>query len=128
MALVKANELNFGGRVSVDEHSRTANAPLPSTEGFYVYRMPRSDKGVERGPRKASKPVKVSKASKRGPGRPRVYNGTVRRIVASFLKKHGYTHGLALLKKERKIKVSKTVARSVAAEVGITFKRGRPAA
>lgn len=125
--MAKSNELNFGGRVSKDEHSATVNAPLPSTEGFYVFRMPRSDKGVERGPRKAVKPVKVSKA-KRGPGRPRVYNGTVRRIVASFLKKHGYTHGLALLKKERKIKVSKTVARSVAAEVGIVFKRGRPAA
>jgi hypothetical protein len=98
-----------------------------TTGGFYIFRMPRADKGVVRGPREAVKPVKASKA-KRGPGRPRVYDGSVRRTIASFLKKYGYTHGLKLLKKERKIKVSKTVARHVAAEVGITFKRGRPAA
>lgn len=113
-----ANEFHYEGKGIVAE---------ASTEGFKVFRMPRSDRGVARGPRKASKPVKASKV-KRGPGRPRVYNGTVRRIVASFLRKYGYTHGLVKLRKERKIKVSKTVARAVAAEVGLTFKRGRPAA
>lgn len=101
-----------------------------TTEGFYVYRMPRADKGVERGPRKEVKPVKASKvdSAKRGPGRPRVYNGTVRRIVAAALRKLGYTHGEAFLRKERKLKVSKTFLRSVAEAEGITFKRGRPAA
>ena len=110
-----------------DEHVRTANSPLETNDGFYVYRMPRADKGVARGPRKEVKPVKVSKA-KRGPGRPRVYNGTQRRIVAAALRKFGYTKGLEFLRKERKLKVSKTLARDVAEEVGLTFKRGRPAA
>jgi hypothetical protein len=120
------NELVHGG---ANEVGPTCRGKL-TTEGFYVYRMPRADKGVQRGPREVVKPAKPVKASKvkRGPGRPRVYDGSVRRTIASFLKKYGYTHGLKLLKKERKIKVSKTVARSVAEEVGITFKRGRPAA
>ena len=61
-------------------------------------------------------------------GRPRVYNGNDRRVVASYLKKHGYTKGLALLAKERKLKVSLTLARQVALEVGIKFMRGRPKA
>ncbi len=111
------NELNFGGRQSVQETS----------EGFYIYRMPRSDKGVERGKRKVKR-AKRAVAQKRGPGRPRVYDAATRRTVASYLRKYGYTHGLKKLRKERKIKVSKTVARAVAAEMGLTFKRGRPAA
>jgi transposase len=110
------------------QNELTHNGGEVSIEGFKVFRMPRSDRGVARGPRKASKPEKVFKAGKRGPGRPRVYNGTQRRIVAAALRKYGYTHGLAFLRKERKLKVSKTLARQVAQEVGLTFKRGRPAA
>lgn len=97
------------------------------TEGFKVFRMPRSDRGVARGPRKVEKSVKV-KAGKRSPGRPRVYNGTQRRIVAAALRHYGYTKGLEFLRKERALEVSMTLARDVAKEVGITFKRGRPAA
>lgn len=73
------------------------------------------------------KAVKVEK-SKGKVGRPRVYNGTHRRIVAAALKNHGLTKGLAFLAKERKLKVSMTLAISVAKENGIEFKRGRPAA
>lgn len=122
-----ANELNFGGR---DEQVATGNCPLPTTEGFYVFRMPRVDKGVERGPRKPVKQVKAKVAAKgeRGPGRPRVYNGTDRRIVAAALKRFGYTKGREFLRKERKLKVSLTLCRQVAEAEGITFKRGRPAA
>lgn len=118
---------------NVTEHISTANCPLPTTEGFNVFRKERTDKGIPRGPRavKPVKPVKVAKskvAAKRGPGRPRVYDGNHRRTVASYLKKYGYTKGLELLRKERKLKVSMTLARSVAEAEGITFKRGRPAA
>jgi hypothetical protein len=74
--------------------------------------------------RHKAKKVKV----KRGRGRPRVYGGGVRRQVAAALKKHGLTKGLEFLKAERKLKVSLTLARSVAEEKGITFSRGRPAA
>lgn len=108
------------------QNELTHNGGEVSIEGFKVFRMPRSDRGVARGPRQ--KIVKVDKVGKRGPGRPRVYNGTQRRIVAAALRKYGYTHGLAFLRKERKLKVSKTLARAVAEEVGLTFKRGHPAA
>jgi hypothetical protein len=57
-----------------------------------------------------------------------VYDGTDRRLVAAALKKYGYTKGRIFLRKERKLKVSLTLCRQVAEEVGITFKRGRPAA
>lgn len=111
------------------QNELTHNGGEVSIEGFKVFRMPRSDRGVARGPRqKIVKVDKVDKVGKRGPGRPRVYNGTQRRIVAAALRKYGYTHGLAFLRKERKLKVSKTLARKVAKEVGLTFKRGRPAA
>lgn len=99
-----------------------------TTEGFYIFRMPRSDKGVVRGPREVKAKRKAATVVKRGPGRPRVYNGTQRRIVAAALKHYGYTKGLAFLAKERGLEVSKTLARSVAKAVGLTFKRGRPAA
>jgi len=122
-----ANELNFGGRVVRDEVGPQCRGKL-TTEGFYVYRMPRVDKGVERGPRKQVKPVKVKAKGERGPGRPRVYNGTDRRIVAAALKRFGYTKGREFLRKERKLKVSLTLCRQVAEAEGITFKRGRPAA
>ncbi len=94
-------------------------------------RKPRNDKGVPRGPRKVAPKVVAKtapKGSKRGPGRPRVYNGQVRRIVGSFLKKYGLTKGIEKLATERKIKVSLTLARSVAEQYGIEFKLGRPAA
>lgn len=114
------------------------NCPMPSTEGFEVFplteekkpRKQRSDKGVPRGPHQKSVKVKRKsvKVTERGPGRPRVYNGTQRRIVAAALKHYGYTKGLEFLHKERGLSVSKTLARSVAKEVGLTFKRGRPAA
>jgi hypothetical protein len=110
------NETNFGGRKSVAE----------TTDGFKVFRMPRSDRGVPRGKRKVKRAKRV--AQKRGPGRPRVYDAATRRTVASYLRKYGYTHGLVKLRKEKRIKVSKTLARAVAEEVGLTFKRGRPAA
>lgn len=61
-------------------------------------------------------------------GRPRVYNGQIRRQVAAALKKHGLTGGVAFLQKEKGIKVSVTLAMSVAKEKGITFQRGRRAA
>ena len=91
-------------------------------------RKPRSDKGVPRGPRKPAKVEKTAPKGKRGPGRPRVYNGQDRRIVAAALKKYGLTKGLEFLAKERKLKVSLTLARSVAEQYGIKFTIGRPVA
>jgi hypothetical protein len=85
-------------------------------EGFKVLPL------VVRKPRKAKVVVK-GKA-----GRPRVYNGTHRRIVAAALKKHGLTKGLVFLAKERKLKVSMTLAIAVAKEHKLTFERGRPKA
>jgi transposase len=73
------------------------------TAGFKVFRLPK---------------VKLR-------GRPPVYNGTHRRQVAAALKKHGFTHGLKYLKKEKGLKVSLTLARAVAKEYGLTFERGR---
>lgn len=61
-------------------------------------------------------------------GRPRVYNGTHRRIIAAALKRYGLTKGMKFLAKERKLKISLTTARFVAVEYGIKFERGRPAA
>jgi hypothetical protein len=61
-------------------------------------------------------------------GRPRVYNGTHRRQIAAALRKHGLTKGLIYLAKEKKLKVSLTLARSVAEEFGIFFQVGRPKA
>ena len=116
----------------VTEYVKALNCPMSSTEGFEVFpsRRQRSDKGVPRGPqqKKPIKVVKVVKVTERGPGRPRVYNGTQRRIVAAALRHYGYTKGLEFLRKERGLKVSKTLARNVAKEIGLTFKRGRPAA
>lgn len=120
------NEMLHSG---ISEVVGRANCPLPEVVEIVPFRMPRSDKGVQRGPRKASKPVKVSKPSaERGPGRPRVYNGSDRRVIAAALKKYGYTGGREFLRKERKLKVSLTLCRAVAEAEGITFKRGRPAA
>lgn len=121
------SELQHSG---VQEHVGMVNPHDGLTQGFEILRLPRSDKGKARGPRKpvkVVKPVKVSKA-KRGPGRPRVYNGTQRRIVAAALKRHGLTKGIEFLATERKLEVSLTLARSVAEEFGISFRRGRPAA
>lgn len=72
------------------------------------------------------KVLRMQKAKK--VGRPRVYNGTQRRIVAAALKNYGLTKGLEFLKKERKLKVSMTLAIAVAKEHGIEFQRGRPKA
>lgn len=121
------NELIGAG---AQEHVSVPNTPLETTEGFYIYRMPRADKGVARGPRQVIvKPAKIIKVNgKRGPGRPLVYNGQARRIIAAALRKYGYTEGRNFLRKERKLKVSLTVCRNVAEKEGITFKRGRPAA
>jgi len=88
-----------------------------TSEGFKVLPL------VVRKPRKA----KVVKAKGKA-GRPRVYNGTQRRIVAAALKKHGLTKGLEFLAKERKLKVSMTLAIAVAKEHKIEFQRGRPKA
>jgi hypothetical protein len=82
-----------------------------TTEGFEVL------------PLTVRKPRKVK--AKGSVGRPRVYNGTHRRIVAAALKKHGLTKGLVFLAKERKLKVSMTLAISVAKEHKIEFQRGR---
>jgi len=71
--------------------------------------------------------VKVKKVKVKA-GRPRVYNGTHRRIVAAALKKHGLTRGLVFLEKERNLKVSMTLAIAVAKEYKIVFERGRPKA
>jgi len=122
------NELVHSGAVEPNVAGKGL-VPEAKTAGFTVYslRKPRNDAGLERGPRKPKRKVRV-KAAKRGPGRPPVYDGNERRIVAAALKKYGYTHGLVFLRKERKLTVSKTLARSVAEEHGITFKRGRPAA
>lgn len=119
-----ANEVVHSGKV--EQRHQYADT-VYMTEGFYVFRKPRTDKGVDRGQR-IVKPANIIKVSKRGPGRPRVYNGTQRRIVAAALRHHGYTKGLEFLRKERGLEVSKTLARAVAKEVGLTFKRGRPAA
>jgi transposase len=112
-----------------------------TVEGFEVFPLPtetvetvvsKPKRGRPAGSKnKPKKPVKVEKAApkgKRGPGRPRVYNGTHRRIVAAALKRHGLTKGIEFLASERKLAVSLTLARSVAEEFGIEFKRGRPAA
>lgn len=90
-----------------------------TSEGFEVLPL------VVRKPRKA-KVVAVKAKGK--VGRPRVYNGTHRRIVAAALKKHGLTKGLEFLAKERKLKVSMTLAIAVAKEHKIEFQRGRPKA
>lgn len=89
-----------------------------TSEGFKVLPLGK--------PRKAK--VVVASKAKGKVGRPRVYNGTHRRIVAAALKKHGLTKGLEFLKKDRKLKVSMTLAISVAKEHGIEFQRGRPKA
>jgi hypothetical protein len=64
--------------------------------------------------------------AKRKPGRPPVYNGTDRRIVAAALKKHGLTKGIEFLKNERNLTISMTLARSVAEQFELEFPRGRP--
>lgn len=69
---------------------------------------------------------KKKEKAKRKPGRPPVYNGTDRRIVAAALKKHGLTKGIEFLANERNLKISMTLARAVAAEHELTFSRGRP--
>lgn len=69
---------------------------------------------------------KRSKKAKRGPGRPQVYNGKDRIVIAAALKKHGLTNGIKFLAKERNMKISMTLARAVAEEKGLTFERGRP--
>jgi transposase len=98
------------------------------TEGFEVLPLP-VEAPVEAKPkRKRKAKVVVVPKGKRSPGRPRLYNGTHRRMVAAALKKHGYTKGLEFLKVERNLKVSLTLARSVAKELGLTFTRGRPKA
>lgn len=74
----------------------------------------------------AEAPVKKKGKKKRAPGRPLVYNGKDRIVVAAALKKHGLTKGIAFLAKERNLKISMTLARAVAAEKGLTFQRGRP--
>jgi hypothetical protein len=94
----------------------------PAPLGLKVARKGRSDKGVSRKAVKA-KPVVTGKR-----GRPRLYNGTHRRIVAAALRKHGLTKGLEFLATERKLKVSLTLARSVAQQYGIKFVVGRPKA
>ncbi len=115
---------------------------VETVEGFEVFELPvetvapsvtevvKPKRGRPHGSKnKPKQPVKVAKVkAKRGPGRPRVYNGTDRRIVASALKKHGLTKGIEWLAENRKLAVSLTLARSVAEEFGIEFKRGRPAA
>ena len=76
----------------------------------------------------AESPVKKGKKGKvkRKPGRPPVYNGTDRRIVAAALKKFGLTKGIEFLATERNLKVSMTLARAVALKEGLEFPRGRP--
>jgi transposase len=89
------------------------------TDGFKV--LP-----IARGPRKSKKvKAKVNKTAKRGPGRPRVYNGSKRRQVASALKRFGLTKGIERLA-EKGLEISLTLARSVAKEQKISFTRGRP--
>lgn len=95
-----------------------------TTEGFEVLPL---EVAKVRKPRKA-KVVKVAVKAKGKAGRPRVYNGTHRRIVAAALKRHGLTKGLAFLAKERNLKVSMTLAIAVAKEHKIEFQRGRPKA
>jgi hypothetical protein len=69
---------------------------------------------------------KKKEKAKRKAGRPPVYNGTDRRIVAAALKKHGLTKGIAFLKAERNLTISMTLARSVAEQFELEFPRGRP--
>jgi hypothetical protein len=69
---------------------------------------------------------KAKRNLKRAVGRPRLYDGRVRRTIASALKKHGLTKGIKSLRKEKKLKVSLTTALSVAAEYNLKFTRGRP--
>ncbi len=77
---------------------------------------------AETPPKKGKKKEKA----KRKPGRPPVYNGTDRRIVAAALKKHGLTKGIEFLAKERNLTISMTLARSVAEQFELEFPRGRP--
>jgi hypothetical protein len=77
---------------------------------------------AETPPKKKGKKEKAKKK----PGRPPVYNGTDRRIVAAALKKHGLTKGIEFLAKERDMKISMTLARAVAEQFELEFPRGRP--
>lgn len=76
-------------------------------------------------PEEEVKKRKYTKRPKRERGRPKLYNGTQRRQVASALKKYGLTKGLKWLALNRNLKVSITLARNVAEEYGITFAKGR---
>lgn len=92
---------------------------VETTDGFKVFNRPRKVKVV----------VKAGKAGKvKAVGRPRVYNGSQRRIIGAALKHNGLTKGIKFLARERNLKVSVTLALSVAKEQNITFQRGRPAA
>jgi len=93
-----------------------------TTEGFVVFDLPTEEV------RKPKKRKAAKKVVKRSPGRPPVYTTAQRRTVASFLKKHGLTVGIKRLASDRKLKVSLTLARSVAEEYGVKFERGRPKA
>lgn len=70
--------------------------------------------------RKAKKPRKV--------GRPLKHDPETRAMVAKVLQEHGLTNGIAYLDLMENLKVSMTMAQSIAREYGVTFTRGRRAA
>jgi hypothetical protein len=83
-------------------------------------------------PRGKCKPRKVKAKAKKvhkvkGPGRPPVYGKGDRRRVAAALKRHGLTKGMETLA-DKGLKISLTLANSVAKEYGIKFTCGRPKA
>lgn len=77
---------------------------------------------------KAKKAKKAAaKVAKKGPGRPAVFTGNVKKHIVTLIRKHGLTGARAELKKE-KVSISMPTLGKFAAEAGIELRRGRPAA
>lgn len=102
---------------------------MAAFENIHVYRGPVEGEAdcMTRYFRVYPLPGEKTGGEKRSPGRPRVFNKMQRKIVAAAMRKYGLTKGIAFLAKERNLKVSITLCRSVAKEEGITFTLGRPA-
>lgn len=69
----------------------------------------------------------MKKVINRGPGRPPVFVGKVRRSVVSQIRKLGLTHAQTALA-ERGIEISMPTLGKIAASENIKLKRGRPVA
>ena len=124
LTLSRANEINVNRK-----DKRT------SGEGFYVFRMPRSDKGltveekIARLQEKLANPAPKGKpgrpkgqpktAGVKGPvGRPRLYGTEDRLRFKELIEKHGMSGAYRLLIKEG-LTLSMTVLQSVVKEYGL---------